>query len=264
MNSLEQKAVELLSLKGKVAVITGGASGIGRGTAVRLAEMGADIALLDIQEKKAKKVAHEIETLGVRAKFFYCDVRSSVGCKKTAEAVFQEYGRVDILFNNAGGAIRKDTVELSEEEWDITLDVTLKGIFMLFHFIIPLMIKNGGGSIINTGSEWSLKGGPRAVAYCAAKGGAINLTRAMAIDHGKDNIRVNCVCPGDVDTPMLKGECSQLGEDIDSFMKNAADRPIARVGVPEDIANAVLFLASDMSKWVTGAHLVVDGGGSAT
>jgi NAD(P)-dependent dehydrogenase (short-subunit alcohol dehydrogenase family) len=125
------------------------------------------------------------------------------------------------------------------------------------------MSRAGGGSIINIGSGWSLKGGPRAASYCAAKGGTVNLTRAMAIDHGKDNIRVNCVCPGDVDTPMLASEWAQLGEDREAFMREAANRPLARIGTPDDIANAVLFLASSMSSWITGAALVVDGGGLA-
>ena len=125
------------------------------------------------------------------------------------------------------------------------------------------MIRNGGGTIINIGSGWSLKGGPKAASYCAAKGGAVNLTRAMAIDHGKHNIRVNCVCPGDVDTPMLHSEAAQLGEDARAFMNEAANRPLARIGAPADVANAVLFLASPMSSWITGAALVVDGGGLA-
>jgi len=129
--------------------------------------------------------------------------------------------------------------------------------------VIPHMVRGGGGSIINTGSGWSLKGGPRAAAYCAAKGGVLNLTRAMAIDHGKDNIRVNCICPGDIDTPMLASECRQLGADPELFMKEAANRPLKRIGKPEDVANAVLFLASDMARWITGACIVVDGGGLA-
>jgi NAD(P)-dependent dehydrogenase (short-subunit alcohol dehydrogenase family) len=125
------------------------------------------------------------------------------------------------------------------------------------------MIRAGGGSIVNTGSGWSLKGGPRAASYCAAKGGVLNLTRAMAIDFGPHNIRVNAVCPGDIDTPMLRGECAQLGEDTRTFMEEAAARPLHRVGSPEDVANAVLFLACGLSTWVTGTHLVVDGGGIA-
>ena len=125
------------------------------------------------------------------------------------------------------------------------------------------MIENGGGTIINTGSGWGLKGGPEAVAYCAAKGGIVNITRAMAIDHGKHNIRVNCVCPGDVDTPLLQAEAAQLGFDESEFLKDAAERPLGRIGLPEDVANAVLYLASEMSSWVSGAILLVDGGGLA-
>ena len=141
--------------------------------------------------------------------------------------------------------------------------VNLKGPFVCVQEALPALRRRGGGSIINIGSGWSLKGGPKAASYCAAKGGAVNLTRAMAIDHGKHNIRVNCVCPGDVVTPMLLSECAQLGEDKQAFMREAANRPLARVGTPDDIANAVLFLASPMSSWITGAALVVDGGGLA-
>jgi NAD(P)-dependent dehydrogenase (short-subunit alcohol dehydrogenase family) len=143
------------------------------------------------------------------------------------------------------------------------LDVTLKSVYLLSREAVPHMIRGGGGSIVNIGSGWSLKAGPRAAAYCAAKAGVLNLTRAMAIDHGKQNIRVNCVCPGDVDTPMLRSECEQLGENAKIFMSEAANRPLARVGTPGDIANAVLFLASPMSSWITGTAFVVDGGGSA-
>jgi len=139
----------------------------------------------------------------------------------------------------------------------------LKSIFLLSREVIPHMIKAGGGVIINTGSGWSLKGGPQAASYCAAKAGVLNLTRAMAIDYGKHNIRVNCICPGDIDTPMLQSECEQLGEETVTFLREAANRPIARVGTPEDVANAVLFLASGMATWITGTHLVVDGGGLA-
>jgi NAD(P)-dependent dehydrogenase (short-subunit alcohol dehydrogenase family) len=131
-------------------------------------------------------------------------------------------------------------------------------------YVIPVMVKNGGGSIINTGSGWGLKGGDKAASYCAAKAGVVNLTRAMAIDHGPDNIRVNCVCPGDTDTPMLRGEARQLGFDEESFLESSGkERPLRRIGVPRDVANAVLFLASDLSSWITGTTLVVDGGGLA-
>ena len=257
------KALSLLSLEGKVAVITGAASGIGRGTAELFAQMGSKVALLDIDQTKGAEVESCINKDGICAKFFKCDVTSDADCKKATEDIIARFGKIDILFNNAGVMIRKNTVDLSEKEWDLALDVTLKGIFMLSHYVIPHMINNGGGSIINTGSGWSLKGGANAVSYCAAKGGTVNLTRAMAIDHGKHNIRVNCICPGDIDTPLLRGECEQLGENENQFMKEAADRPINRVGTPQDVAHAVLFFSSDMSAWVTGTHLVVDGGGLA-
>jgi len=261
--TIEAKARGLLSLEGKVALVTGAASGIGRGIAARLAEMGASVVLLDVDRKGGAAAAGEIEVAGGRARFVACDVRSDADCQKAVDAAVKEFGRIDILCNNAGLAIRKDCLELEEQEWDLALDVMLKGIYLLSRRVIPHMIQGGGGSIINTGSGWSLKGGPRAAAYCAAKGGALNLTRAMAIDHGRHNIRVNCVCPGDVDTPLLRGECRQLGENEEEFMKAAGRRPLARVGTPEDVADAVLFLASDMSRWVTGTALVVDGGGLA-
>jgi NAD(P)-dependent dehydrogenase (short-subunit alcohol dehydrogenase family) len=258
-----ERAVQLLSLEGKVAMVTGAASGIGRGISIRLAEMGAFVAVLDIDETKGRETAAEIEAHEGQAVSLKCDVRSAADCRRAIETIIEKSGKIDILCNCAGIAIRKDIVELTEDEWDLALDVTLKGIYLLSREVVPHMIRNGGGSIVNIGSGWSLKGGPRAASYCAAKGGTVNLTRAMAIDHGKNNIRVNCVCPGDVETPMLLSECAQLGEDVHAFMREAANRPLARVGTPDDIANMVLFLVSPMSSWITGAALVVDGGGLA-
>jgi NAD(P)-dependent dehydrogenase (short-subunit alcohol dehydrogenase family) len=257
------RAAQLLSLQGKVAMVTGAASGIGRGIAVRLAEMGAFVGLLDIDDIKGRACAAEIEAQGGEALFLNCDVRSAAECRRAVETINQKTRKIDILCNCAGVAIRKDVVELTEDEWDLALNVTLKGIYLLSREVVPQMIRNGGGSIVNIGSGWSLKGGPKAASYCAAKGGAVNLTRAMAIDHGKNNIRVNCVCPGDVDTPMLRSECAQLREDVQLFMREAANRPLGRVGTVDDVANAVLFLVSPMASWITGAALVVDGGGLA-
>src|SRR5580700_3746240 len=260
---IEERAARLLSLEGKVAMVTGSASGIGRGVSIRLAEMGAFIAVLDIDQTGGRESAAEIEARGSEAIFLKCDVRSASACRRAVKTTVQRSGKIDILCNCAGIAIRKDVIDLTEEEWDLALDVTLKGNYLLSREVVPHMMRSGGGSIINIGSGWSLKGGPRAASYCAAKGGALNLTRAMAIDHGNHNIRVNCVCPGDVETPMLLSECAQLGEDVNTFMREAANRPLARIGTPDDIANAVLFLVSPMSSWITGAALVVDGGGLA-
>ncbi|MBN1271001.1 MAG: SDR family oxidoreductase [Candidatus Aminicenantes bacterium] len=254
---------ELISLKGQVAVITGAASGIGRATAVRLAEAEAAVALLDVDETSGEAVKKEINFSGGKANFYRCDVTSNEECRSAVEKIISDFGRIDILFNNAGVIRRKSLVELNEEEWDLVLNVNLKAIYLLSRYVIPHMAKNGGGSIINTGSGWGLRGGARAAAYCASMGGTVNLTRAMAIDHGRDNIRVNCVCPGDTDTPLLHSEAAQLGEEKEKFLKEAAARPLERIGQPLDIANTVLYLAGGLSSWVTGSVLAVDGGGTA-
>ena len=168
-----------------------------------------------------------------------------------------------ILVNCAGIIRRNTVVETSEEEWDRVMAVNVKAVFLLGRHAIPEMARGGGGAIVNIGSGWGLKGGARAASYCASKGAVVNLTRAMAIDHGPQGIRVTCVCPGDTDTPLLRSEAEQLGEDVTGFLASSAERPIRRLGTPEDTARAVLYLASDAASWVTGTTLVVDGGGLA-
>lgn len=254
---------DVLNLEGKVAVITGSASGIGLGTSELLSAYGAKVAMVDISPK-GEEEAERIRKAGRTAEFFKCDVTSLEDVKSTVEKIKNSFGRIDILFNNAGVTVRKTVVELEEKEWDFVIGVGLKGTYLMSKFVIPVMSAGGGGSIINTGSGWGLKGGDKAAAYCAMKGGIVNLTRAMAIDHGPQNIRVNTVNPGDTDTAMLRDEGKQLGCEVNAFLKDSAKgRPLERLGVPEDIANAVLFLASDLSVWITGAALVVDGGGIA-
>lgn len=255
---------DLFKLEGKVALVTGGASGIGFATAKRLAEFGANVMLLDINEELGESAARHIQALGGAAQFFKCNVVSQEDCRLVTEAIEKAYGRIDILFNNAGVIRRKTVVELEEQDWDLVINVSLKGAYNLSKFVIPIMAKSGGGSIINTGSGWGIKGGDKAAAYCAAKAGVVNLTRAMAIDHGPENIRVNCVSPGDTDTPLLREEARQLNKEESAFLVSSAQgRPLERLGTPQDIANAVLFFASDLSAWVTGSVLVVDGGGLA-
>lgn len=263
MSNVAKIAERLLSLDGRVAIVTGGASGIGRGIGLRLAEMGAQIAILDKNIQAGAQTVEQIAHAGGRAVAIPCDVTSSEECRSAVGQTVEVFGGIDILCNNAGMVARKDVVALEEREWDSVIDVTLKSVYLMSREVIPHMVGRNGGVIINTGSGWSLKGGEKAAAYCAAKAGLLNLTRAMAIDHGRDNIRVNCVCPGDVDTPMLASECRQLGANVEEFMREAARRPLSRLGTPDDVASAVLFLASDMAKWITGAHLVVDGGGLA-
>ncbi len=252
-----------ICLEDRVAVVTGAASGIGFRAAEQLCRAGASVALLDVDETGGSRAEGILRTGGGRARFFYCDVTSAMDCQEVTRAVREHFGRIDILFNNAGVMKRQTVVELEEADWDHVLNVNLKGVYLMSRSVIPIMAEGGGGSIINAGSGWGLRGGPRAAAYCAAKAGVVNLTRAMAIDHGKEGIRVNCVCPGDTETQMLREEARELGEDEEIFLESCADRPIARIGQPADIANAVLYLASDLSSWVTGTHLLVDGGGLA-
>lgn len=174
------------------------------------------------------------------------------------------FERFQIPFiNNAGIIRRANVLDTTETEWDQVMAVNVKSVFLMSKYAIPYMEQIGGGSIINTSSGWGLKGGRNAVSYCASKGAVTNLTRAMAIDHGRQNIRVNAVCPGDTDTPMLREEARQLGEPEDRFLAEAADRPLQRYAQPIEIARAVLYLASDAASYVTGSTLVVDGGGLA-
>jgi len=257
-----------LDLSGKVAVITGGGSGIGLAVAQMLSAYGAKVALVDVNPKSEER-AQELRDAGRDAAFFRCDVTNEESVCATVRAIVDTFGRIDILHNNAGVTVRKTIDKLSEKEWDFVLDVGLKGLFLMSKYVIPEMRNVGGGSIVNTGSGWGLKGGDQAAAYCAVKGGIVNVTRAMAIDHGKDNIRVNSINPGDTVTDMMISEGWQTGEikseaDIDAFLASCGSgRPLGRIGMPEDIAKGVLFLCSDLASWVTGAALVVDGGGIA-
>ncbi|MCH7323333.1 SDR family oxidoreductase [Solibacillus sp. MA9] len=254
---------DYFGLKDKVAVVTGAASGIGLATAELLAEVGSMVIMLDINEGNGKKAAADLNKKDYKVVFFRCDVTNKNDCIAVKEQIEANYGKVDVLFNNAGVIRRKTVVDLEESDWDLVIDVSLKGVYLLSKYLIPLMEKDGG-SIINTGSGWGLKGGDQAAAYCAAKAGVVNITKAMAIDHGPQNIRVNCICPGDTDTPLLRSEAKQLNLQEDAFLVSSAKgRPLERLGTPKDIAKGVLFLASDLSAWVTGTHITVDGGGLA-
>ena len=251
------------SLAGKVALITGAASGIGRATALLFAREGASVVIADLNETAGQAVADEIVGNGGQAIFEQVDVTNASDCERVVQRALAKFRGLHILFNNAGVIRRASVLELTEEDWDRVIDVNVKSIFLLSRLVIPIMAQSGGGSIINMSSGWGLAGGARAAAYCASKGAVVLMTKAMAIDHGRQNIRVNCICPGDTDTNMLRNEAQQLGEPADRFLAESAARPLARVGRPEEIAQAALYLASDASSFVTGTALVVDGGGLA-
>jgi NAD(P)-dependent dehydrogenase (short-subunit alcohol dehydrogenase family) len=252
-----------MQLSERVAIITGAASGIGRATALLFAREGAAIVMADSNADAGRRTADEITSLGGRVFFEHMDVTQEADCRRVADRAQRELGKIDILFNNAGIIRRATVLDLSEEDWDRVMAVNVKSIYLLSREVIPHMQKAGGGTIINTASGWGLAGGAKAAVYCASKGAVVVLTKAMAIDHGPQKIRVNCVCPGDTDTGMLREEACQLGEENSRFLTESAKRPLCRVGTPEEIAQAVLYLASDASSFVTGIALVVDGGGLA-
>jgi NAD(P)-dependent dehydrogenase (short-subunit alcohol dehydrogenase family) len=210
------------ALQGKVALITGGASGIGRATATLFARDGAAVAVVDRNEAGGQTVVDAIAREGGRALFERADLTRAADCRHVVERTARELGGLHILFNNAGIIRRATVLELSEADWDQVMSVNVKSVFLLCKYAVPLMRHAGGGSIINTASAWGLVGGSKAAAYCASKGAVVLLTKAMAIDHGGDNIRVNCICPGDTDTPMLRDEAQQLGEPGDRFLGGPA------------------------------------------
>ncbi len=251
------------TLTGRRAIVTGAASGIGRATARRLAEEGAAVVVGDLDLEGATRVAEEIHAEGGRAIAVRCDVTSSDDCRQLVSTAVEQLGGLDILVNSAGIIRRANVVDTTEDEWNRVMAVNVGAVFLTGKHAVPVMTAGGGGAIVNIGSGWGLKGGPDAASYCASKGAVVNLTRAMAIDHGPAGVRVNCVCPGDTDTPMLRSEARQLGADETVFLAESAVRPLARLGTPDDIAQAVLYLSSDAAAWVTGAVLVVDGGGLA-
>ena len=247
-----------MRMKNKVALVTGGAAGIGRETAILLAKEGARLAIADFNVEQGQRTAEEIRQMGYDCLFVRTDVRSEADVTAFIDQAFRLYGKIDVLFNNAGVGTRIGAEELTETEWDLVVDTNLKSVFLCSKHVIPYMRQNGGGSIVNCASVLGHVGHPEACAYNAAKGGVIILTKHLAVTYGKDNIRVNAVCPSFINTHMLEGVGNEV---LDAL---AQLHPLSRLATPLEVANCVLFLASDESSYVTGSSLMVDGGYSAS
>ena len=243
-------------LKNKVALITGGGSGIGRATCLLFAREGAKVVVADYVAEGGNETVRQISAANGPAVFVQTDVSKSADVQNMIGATIRNYGRVDILFNNAGieGPSTK-LANLKEEDWDRVIAIDLTSVYLGIKYVIPEMIKQGGGVILSTASVAGLVGFQGSGAYAAAKAGVINLTRLAALEYADKNIRVNCICPGVIETPMVERVLGGRSRE-----KVVRTEPIGRLGRPEDIANAALFLASDESSFATGAPFIIDGG----
>ena len=253
-------------LTGRVALITGGTSGIGEATARLFGREGATVIITGRRAELGRSVVAQIEAEGGRAAFIMADHTQSEDCRRVVETVMADFGRLDILFNNAGIVTSGTAEETSEEEWADMMDLNVTALWRMCRLVLPQMRTQGGGVIINNASDWGVVGGPEAVAYCASKGAVVLMTKAMALDHARENIRINAVCPGDtfVERWEREGFQGSAGKDFDTALKDAGEAlPVGRVGQAEEVAKAVLFLASDDSSFVTGTTLLVDGGNTA-
>jgi len=247
-------------LKDKVAVITGAATGIGRASAVLFAREGARVVIGDVNDADAEETVHQAREAGAAIQYVRCDVRGTADVNALVQAAVDQYGRVDVLFNNAGKNFFGKVHETSDADWEDCLSLNLGGIFRGMRAALPHMIRQGGGSIINTASIQAIVAFPNFAAYEAAKGGIVALTRQAALDYGPNKIRVNAICPGVVRTPM-NPELWDPSRDGGALLQRWSEQtPIGRVGEGEDIAQTALFLASDDSAWTTGQYFLVDGG----
>ena len=256
-----------MRLKDKVAIITGATSGIGKATALRFAEEGAALVITGRRAGLGTAAEAEIRQRGARCVFVEADHTKEADCQRVVDSALEEFGRIDILFNNAGIVPKGTAEETTEESWQKTLDINITAVWRMSRLVIPHMRRQGKGAIVNNGSDWSVVAGKGVVAYTMSKGAVALMTKAMALDHAREGIRVNAVCPGDtfVDRWMETGyfEGSDPVTLEEAIKESSSYIPMGRFGRPEEIANAVLFLASDEASFVTGHLLLADGGNTA-
>jgi len=246
-----------MRLKNKIAIVTGGSMGIGQATAKRFAQEGAKVVIVDIAESEGRETEQMLREYGPGCLFIPGDVTKESDWQSVMDSVEKNYGHLDILFNNAGTNLIKPATEIREEEWDRIITLNLKGVFFGMKHSAAMMLKAGGGSIINTASTAALIALPKMSVYSASKGGILALTRQLASDYASYNIRVNCICPGVTLTPLVQREMDLGLVTAEALIHGV---PMGRFGKPSEIAAAVLFLASDDASYVTGTALVVDGG----
>jgi meso-butanediol dehydrogenase/(S,S)-butanediol dehydrogenase/diacetyl reductase len=254
-------------LAGKVALITGGTSGIGEATARLFASEGARVAFTGRRVEQGKRIEAEIGASGGQALYIETDHTKEADCRKAVETAIGRFGQLDILFNNAGVVLHGNAEQTSEADWQLTLDLNVTAVWRMSRLAIPIMRAQGGGVIVNNASDWGVVGAAEALAYCMSKGAVIQITKAMALDHARENIRINAVCPGDtfVERWVENGYFKDSGgvEREKALQESGEDLPIGRVAAAKEIARAVLFLASSDSSYMTGSILMVDGGNTA-
>ncbi len=247
--------------EGKKAVVTGGASGIGKATVERFLEEGAEVAVIDISEDSCSSLSKELEGKGFEALMIPGDVSQYKDVQRVVGLAAEGLGGIDVLFNNAGILVEGSVEQVSEEDWDRIMSINVKGVFLMCKEVVPLMLRQGKGAIVNNASCSGLVGDRNAIAYNTSKGAVVLMTKCLALDYAQKGIRANCVCPGEIDTPMFRQEARSRNMPVEEYRKELCEvHPIGRLGVPSEVADAVLFLASDDASFVTGAALSVDGG----
>ena len=249
-----------MRLKDKVAIVTGAAAGIGRATALLFAREGAKVVAVDLDDVGIHSLAEDVGTGGGEAVAVQADASRSEDVQRAVQEALKRFARVDILFNNVGIVPRGKIHTIPEAEWDRTMTINVKSMYLCCHEVIPIFLRQGGGVILNTSSATALRSVPDRVAYSTSKGAVLALTRSMALDYVRDNIRVNCLCPGTVDTPSFRQRMAAFPDPEDALRQFVTRQPMGRLGTSEEVAQAALYLVSDEAKFVTGVAFPIDGG----